>query len=369
MFYVTGYSTEATCGKEKENKCFTDLNISGISHLSDSFEDFDEQIETNSEGFVPDKTCESQTTHTLSPPHKKFRTSENGERWTQSNPKEQSIESEASQPFHFSQWKKDQIAKCKEIQDEISIEDSSFTESCGDFSQRKIYQIAKCKGIQNERFFEYNPCSDGSSGDFTQWKREQIAKCKQIEDGNSFQVSPCIDVRGLNRSVEQPDSTLDHRNTETEFSETPPFQFTQWANQQMEICREIQNGGTDNIYSKAIYQCLLQKDRLKLCSREGCSEEMLKGDSEPKGHFPDCAEICEKTSTYLHKGIKEETPSSASEVWESETWDDWTQNKRQSAAFNTQSLHSDESEFHFSDWVKSQMRKCRVIQEQTEEED
>lgn len=280
-----------------ESKDQTDCNISGISNLSDSFEDADELFETSSpEESVPDVKSESMKACTVSPPWKKFRTLSSGESLTQGSVTERSqsssIESEPSQSFHFTQWRKDQIAKCKAIHDETSFEDS--------------------------------PCTDG------------------------------VTSSGI-----EPDLTFNHRNEVTEFSETPPFQFTQWANKQVEICRKIQKQAND-IPSKERHETYSQDRELKLGSREGSA------DSESQSFYSGWSKIPVSTSRNLRDEIQEETGSSASEVWESETWDYWTGNKRDTAPF-TQSLQSDETEFQFSDWVKSQMRKCRVIREESEE--
>ena len=184
--------TEAPSNHEKERDCSNDLNVSGISQLDESFEDFGECFETNSTiqgGLFEDSDFVIASS---GPPRKKCRTLESVDNLplcilkeeTQSLP----VESEMSQSFDFSQWKKYQIAKCKEIRDESFDEytGSPFTAaSCSwDFSQWKKDQIAKCKEIQDE-ICDENTVSRSSAArncDFSQWKQDQIAKCKEVQD-------------------------------------------------------------------------------------------------------------------------------------------------------------------------------------------
>ncbi|KAL9964632.1 hypothetical protein ACROYT_G028299 [Oculina patagonica] len=185
----SGYSTEGMqsnehliCSQEKEISDNTDFNISGVSHLSDSFDNCDEFIENNLHQEAElENNRDSLSSPILTPPSKKARTSGSGRptkltgsEITERN-KLHTEEHEPSQSFHFSQWRRDQIAKCKKIQDENSIEDSA-----------------------------------------------------------------CADASSLMSVEEESDLALDQSSVGVEFSETPPFRFTQWANQQVEVCRRIQ---------------------------------------------------------------------------------------------------------------------------------
>lgn len=299
-----GYSTEIEneqeiCRQEKEGTDQADCDISGTSNLSDSFEDFNGLAENNSPiKSVPDINSESLNASTLSPPHKKFRTSKCRESVTESSTigmsQSSSLESDLSESFHFSQWRKDQIAKCKEIQEVCSSGDSSCTGRSG-------------------------MTSDFGSG-----------------------------------------VTMDHRREETELSETPPFQFTQWAKQQVEICHKIQKQGHDKS-CVALCHCHSQDSEFKSGSREGSLEERPTDEYESQSLYSDWGKIHVKTPRKRQEEIQEETDNSASEFWEIEAWDGW---KNKGTSPVSQSLLGDESEFQFSEWVKSQIRKCKVIQEE-----
>ena len=184
--------TEAPTNREKGRDCSKYLNVSGISELDESFEDFWECLETNSAkqgGLFEDSDF---VIGSSGPPRKKCRTLKSGDNLPLCILKEEiqslPVEREMSQSFDFSQWKKYQIAKCKEIRDESFDEytGSPFTAaSCSwDFSQWKKDQIAKCKEIQDE-ICDENTVSRSSAArncDFSQWKQDQIAKCKEVQD-------------------------------------------------------------------------------------------------------------------------------------------------------------------------------------------
>ena len=276
---------EPICSQDKQNTDQADCDISGISLLSDSFETFDDLIEADSpEECLTDPNSEVPSNCNLSPPHKKLRTSKSGEHLSQRS-LSSSIESQLSDSFYFTQWRKAQIAKCKEIQDEYCLKESH--------------------------------CTDANV-------------------------------------VREPGLTLDHRNGETELSETPPFQYTQWAKQQVEICRKIQRQANENACAE-----LYHSPELKLQSREGSLEEKINDNSESQFSLSSkWDKFCIKTSNF-HSEIHEETGSSESDIWDS-----WIESENTV----TQSIDSPESEFHFSDWVKSQIHKCQVIQQESKEQ-
>lgn len=305
-FCFVGYFTELEneqeiCRHEKEGTDQADCNISGVSNLSDSFEDLKGLAENDSLfKSLPGKNRESLMACTLSPPHKKFQTSKSRESVTESSTfgmsQSSSIESELSESFHFSQWRKDQIAKSKEIQDVCSFGDSSYTD----------------------------------------------------ESSMTIDIGSCV--------------TLDHKKEETELSETPPFQFTQWAKQQVQICREIQKQGNNNP-NVALHHSHSQDSKFKTGSTEASLEERSTDEYESQSLSSDWEKIHVKTSKNVEEEIQEETDNSTSEFWEIESWDGW---KSKGTSPVSQSLQIDESEFQFSDWVKSQIRKCKVIQEEDE---
>ena len=377
--------TEAPSNREKEGDCSNDLNVSGILQLDQSFEDFGECFETNSAiqgGLFEDSDFLIAFS---GPPRKKCRTLESGDNSplcilkeeTQSLP----VESEMSQSFDFSQWKKDQIAKCKEIQDEICDENtgsrSSAARSC-DFSQWKQDQIAKCKEMQDESCYDYtdSPFTASSRWDFSQWKKDQIAKCREIQNEQSVECSLCTNASCDDFSHGKRDAKSKYKEThdvnftegspckESEFSETPTFQFTQWANQQVQICREIQEQEGDPLFER-LHQPYVQKK--KLSSLVGCFDQMSEEESGQQGQFSDWILNRERTSKDdACDEIQEYGRSNDSYEWENEGWDKWTASKRETESV-TGSSYRDGSEFQFSDWVKSQLRKCRAIQEENNE--
>lgn len=287
----TEHKHEPICSQDKESTDQTDCDISGLSLLSDSFEEFDDLIEADSpEECLTDLNSEVPSNCTFTPPHKKLRTSKSGENLSQSTATERclssSVESQLSDSFYFTQWRKAQIAKCKEIQDECCLKESH--------------------------------CTDAN-------------------------------VMG------EPGLTLDHRNEETELSETPPFQFTQWAKQQVEICRKIQRQANDMHCAE-----LCHSPELKLQSREGSLEEKMKDDSESEFSLSsEWDKFCIKTTSNFHSEIHEGTGGSESDMWDS---------LMESKNPVTQSIDSPESEFQFSDWVKRQIHKCQVIQQESKEQ-
>ena len=292
----TEHKHEPICSQNKDSTDQTDCDISGISLLGDSFEEFDDPIEADSpEGCVTHPNSRVPSNYcTYSPPHKKLRTSKSGENLSESTATERislssNIDSELSDSFHFTQWRKAQIAKCKEIQDECCFGESS--------------------------------CTDANV-------------------------------------VREPGLTLEHSNEETELSETPPFQFTQWAKQQVDICRKIQGQANDMRFTELYHSPELKS----LQSREGSLEEKIKDDSESQLSLSSrWDKFCIKTTSNIHSEIHEEPRSSESDII---LCDGWIENEN----FITQSIDSPESEFQFSDWVKRQIHKCQVIQQESKVE-
>ena len=376
--------TEAPSNQEKEGDCSNDLNVSGISQLDESFEDFGECFESNSAiqgGLFEDSDFVIASS---GPPRKKCRTLESVDNLSLCILKEETqslpVESEMSQSFDFSQWKKYQIAKCKEIQDEICDETtgsrSSAARSC-DFSQWKQDQTAKCKEVQDESCYDHidSPFTASSSWDFSQWKKDQIAKCREIQNEKSPECSLCTnasfddlchgkrDAKAKYKETHDVNFTEDSPCKESEFSETPTFQFTQWANQQVQICREIQEQEGDPLFKK-LHQPYVQKKRLS--SMVGCFDQVSE-ESGRQGQFSDWTLNRERTSKDdACDEIQECGRSNDSYDRENEGWDKWTASKRETDSV-TGSSYSDGSEFQFSDWVKSQLRKCRAIQEENNE--
>ena len=246
----------------KEINDSTDLNISGISFLDDSYlqgcEEFIENdLQRESEA---DKNRDSLGTCTLSPPNKKPRTSERGACFKGDERKERNnlhtiLENDSSQSFHFSQWKRDQIAKCKETEGGNLIEDS--------------------------------PCE-------------------------------CLDASCLIGDEEESDLAL-NEDTVVEFSETPPFQFTQWAKQQVQVCRKIEKE-TDvaDILLQRSLKSAEQNNKLKVTSRERNSAPKLTDHSDSQFDFTEWAEnqvqLCRNFSG---------TEDTGSIEWESEKWGEW----------------------------------------------
>ena len=220
-------------GKEINDN--TDLNISGISFLDNSrLQGCEEFIENDvQQGTETDKNRDSLGTCTLSPPNKKLRTSEGGSCLTEDERKERNklhaiLENDPSQSFHFSQWKRDQIAKCKEIEGGNLIDDS--------------------------------PCE-------------------------------CLDASCLISDEEDSDLTLNEGTVGGEFSETPPFQFTQWAKQQVQVCRKIEKETvTADIVLQQSLKSAEQNNKLKVASRERKSAPKFTEHPDSQFDFTEWAE-------------------------------------------------------------------------------
>lgn len=264
--------------------------------MGDSFDNSNEVIEndlhqeSNNRDFLDSPT--------LSPPNKKVRTSESRPDLMEGKRTERkkflTAENEPSQPFHFTQWKRDQIAKCKKI--------------------------------QGEKFIEDSPCSVASS-------------FMTVE--------------------EESDLALDQGSVGV--AETPLFQFTQWANQQVEECRRIQK--ETNISDLELHQLLNSKEqgiKLKLGLKEREKAQSLTNHSDSEFDFSESATnqlpICHNFA---------ETENSAE--WESEKWGEWVYKTGKNASTPHNPQFSGDSEFQFSEWVKSQLRQCRVTQEDNQE--
>ena len=385
FFCFTGYLTEAPTNREKGRDCSKYLNVSGISELDESFEDCWECLETNSAkqgGLFEDSDF---VIGSSGPPRKKCRTLKSGDNLPLCILKEEvqslPVESEMSQSFDFSQWKTDQIAKCKDIQDKICDENtgsySRAAKSC-DFSQWKQDEIAKCKEVQDESCYDHtdSPFTASSSWDFSQWKKDQIAKCREIQNEQSAECSLCTnasfddlshgkrDAKAKYKETHDVNFTEDSPCKESEFSKTPTFQFTQWANQQVQICREIQEQEGDPLFKK-LHQPYVQKKRLS--SMVGCFDQVSEEESGHQGQFSDWTLNGERTSKDdACDEIQEYGRSNDSYDWENEAWDKWTASKRETDSV-TGSSYSDDSEFQFSHWVKSQIRKCRAIRDENNE--
>ena len=239
------------------NDC-TDLNISGISCLDDSYQGCQEFIENDSQQESETDKC-SDSLSTLSPPNKKLRSSDGGPSLTGDERKKRNklhtiLEKDPSQSFHFSQWKRDQIAKCKEVEGGNLIEDSTFAD----------------------------------------------ASC-------------------LTGDEEESDHTLNEGNVAGEFSETPPFQFTQWAKRQVQVCRKIEKE-TDiaDIVLQQSLKSVEPNNRLKVTSRENICVPKFTDHSDSQFDFTEWAEnqvqFCKKFS---------DTRDAGSTDWESEKWGEW----------------------------------------------
>ena len=286
------------CTQEKEISDNTDLNISGISHLDDSFDNPDEFIENNLHQEPRlDNNRDSMSSPIWTPPNKKMRTSRSD--GTESDATEISnlltVENEPTQSFHFSQWRRDQIAKCKKIQDENFSEDSRCSVASGLMSVEEESDLASYQGSTGE-----------------------------------------------------------------EFSETPPFQFTQWANKQVEVCRRIQK--ETDILGEVNHQSGNSDEhsvKLKLRSREINSAQKFTSHSDAQFDFSESA----KNQVRLWQNFAE-TEDTGSTDWESEKWGECIYKTGKTAS---NSPLSGESEFQFSEWMKSQLRHCRVIQEHNDE--
>lgn len=250
-------SNEHIYSQGKEIHDNTDLNISGISCLDDSYQGCEEFIENNlQQESGTDKNRDSLSTRTLTPPNKKLRTSESGpsltgDERTERNKLHTILESDPSQSFHFSQW-----------------------------------------------------------------KRDQIAKCKEIEGGNLIEDSSCADASCLTGDEEESDLSLSEGKVGGEFSETPPFQFTQWANQQAEVCRRIEKE-TDIVLQQSL-KSVKQNNKLKMTSREKNSAQKLTDHSDSQFDFTEWADnqvqLCRNFS---------DTKDAGSIDWESEKWGEW----------------------------------------------
>lgn len=172
--------------QEEEGNDQSNFNISGISFLSDSSEELDDLTEDDFKTeCAADGQNEIQESNSLCPPHKRPHICEQEVNWVESN--QSFAESEVSESFHFTQWKNNEIAKCKEIQHKYSFKGDAGTNQSKNTFEEYTFKV----------------------------------------DGNS---------------------------EETEFSETPSFRFTQWAKQQVEICHKIQSSKhLSNTPGKEIY--------------------------------------------------------------------------------------------------------------------
>ena len=247
-------------GKEINDN--TDINISGISCLDDSYQGCEEFIENDlQQESETDKNRYSLSICSLSPPNKKVRTSESGPCLAGDERKERNklhttLENDPSQSFHFSQWKRDQIAKCKETEGGNLIEDS--------------------------------PCE-------------------------------CLDASCLIGDDEESDLALKEGTVGGEFSETPPFQFTQWAKQQVQVCRKIEKE-TDiaDIVLQQPLKSAEQINKLKVASKERNSAPKFTDHSDSQFDFTEWAEnqvqLCRNFS---------DTKDTGSIDWESEKWGEW----------------------------------------------
>ena len=246
----------------KEINDSADLNISGISFLDDSYQGCEEFFENDlQQESETDKNRDSLSTGTLSPPNKKLRTSESGsiltgDEWKERNKLHTILENDPSQSFHFSQWKRDQIENCKEIEGGNLIEDSPT-------------------------------CS--------------------------------VDASCLPGDEEESDLALNEGTVEEEFSETPPFQFTQWAKQQVQMCCKIEKE-TDiaDIVLQRSLKSVEQNNRLKVTSRKRNSTPKFTDHSDSQFDFTEWAEnqaqLCRNFS---------DTKDTESIDWESEKWGEW----------------------------------------------
>lgn len=280
--------------QENEDHNSTELNISGISHLSDPSDIHDDHSENDFPlRSEPDNDRAFFEAHTLTPPTKKQQTLNSDASFEESNSKDRadslSLEQEPSQSFHFSQWKKDQVAKCKEIQDR-------------DFTEYSFYNHA---------------------GSITSAGREC---CHKVDYSNVGETS----------------------------SETPPFEFTQWAKQQIDACSKIQK----ETYSpedtpQTSFNSSEQSDSLKFSSRNLTSQAYSEFD------FSEWA----KNQIKLCRNLQQ-TGDTGGIAWVDENWDEWIYTAGKMPC--TSQLHSEESQFKFSQWMKKQMQKCRNIQENSE---
>lgn len=248
--------------QEKEISDSTDLNISGISCLDDSYHcckefsenDLQPESETN-------KNRDSLRTCTLSPPSKKLCTSQSGPSLTGEESKEinnvhTALESDPSQSFQYSQWKRDQISKCREVEGRSLIEDGTFAD----------------------------------------------ANCLIVDK-------------------EESDLTINESNLAGEFSETPPFQFTQWVNQQVKMCHKIEKE-TDvaDIVLQRSLKSVEQSGRLKVTSRERYTSSAPKFTDQSHSEF-DFTEWAEYQMQLCRKFS--DTQDTGSTDWESGEWGEW----------------------------------------------
>ena len=226
-------------GKEINDN--TDLNISGISFLDNShLQGCEEFIENDvQQGTEIDKNRDSLGTCTLSPPNKKLRTSESGSCLTEDERKERNklhaiLENDPSQSFHFSQWKRDQIAKCKEIEGGNLIDDSPcecLDASCL-ISDEEGSDLALNEGTVGGEFSETPPFQ------FTQWAKQQVQVCCKIEKET---VAADIVLQQSLKSAEQNNKlkvASSERKTAPKFTDHSDslFDFTEWAENQVQLC-------------------------------------------------------------------------------------------------------------------------------------
>lgn len=261
---LIGYSTEDMQSNEhihmysqgEEINDNTDFNISGISCLDDSYQSCEEFIENDlQQESETDKNRDSLSTCSLSPPNKKLRTLESapcltGDMRKERNKFHTTLENDSSSSFHFSQWKRDQIAKCKEIEGGNLIEDS--------------------------------PCE-------------------------------CLDAKSLTGDEEESDLALKESSVEGEFSETPPFQFTQWAKQQVQVCRKIEK--ETDVADIVLQQSLKSAEQN---NKPGNSAPKFTDYSDSQFDFTEWAEnqvpLCRNFSDSKYTGSID---------WESKKWGEW----------------------------------------------
>ena len=104
-----------------------------------------------------------------------------------------------------------------------------------------------------------------------------------------------------------------------EFSETPPFQFTQWAKQQVQVCCKIEKE-TDiaDIVLQQPLKSAEQINKLKVASRERNSAPKFTDHSDSQFDFTEWA----KNQVQLCRNFSD-TKDTGSIDWESEKWGEW----------------------------------------------
>ncbi|XP_029184308.2 uncharacterized protein LOC114952513 [Acropora millepora] len=235
---------EPHCKQEKcqeESNDQSKFNISGISFLSDSSEELDVLIKDDFKSdCAVDGHDEIQEGNSFCPPHKRPRICEQEGNWRESD--QSFTESELSESFHFTQWRNNEIAKCKEIQHKYSFK--------GDAS------------------------SNQSKNTFEKY---------------TFKV----------------DSTSE----ETEYSETPPFQFTQWAKQQVDICQKIQSSKhLSNTPGKEV------NDSSESDLLSEVSLETMRDSCDYQGSLTQCRKVSSETTSNYCRKFQEDSESSGNKT-------------------------------------------------------